>query len=250
MSAAITEFSMSPDFLGFKSEFEAEGATFEEMSLFFSLISPGGQKFVKIGGCEAVSDFNQAISLGASDIIAPMIESRFALRKYAAMCDSLAGLGGKRFWFNIETREGSANSELIISDAVRSGMAGVIVGRGDLAESLGLARNAVDSREVSELVLRVLSEAKDVGLKTGVGGGVSLLSEENLQKWTSMGLLDHFETRKVLIDSKVEKIGQAIQMALRFEVDWLEMLARQYENRASTSKLRLTRLLDEVGRVN
>lgn len=250
MSEAVTQFSMSPDFLGFKSEFEAEGATFDEMSLFFSLTSPGRRKFVKIGGCEAISDFKLAISLGASDIVAPMIESRFALHKYGAMCDALAAHGGKRFWFNIETLEGGANSQHIVLDAVRSGMTGVIVGRGDLAESLGLPRNAVDSRDVSELVLKVLTEAKEAGLRTGVGGGVSQGSEENLQTWISMGLLDHFETRKVLIDNRVEKIGQAIQMALRFEISWLELLARQYEIQASASKLRLNRLLDEVGRVN
>jgi 2-keto-3-deoxy-L-rhamnonate aldolase RhmA len=139
---------------------------------------------------------------------------------------------------------------MIIADAVRAGMTGVIVGRGDLAESLGLARNAVDSPGVSEHVFRVLSEAKEGGLKTGVGGGVSLVSEENLRNWVSMGLLDHFETRKVLIDRQVEHIGRAIQMALRFEIDWLEILARQSEKKASASKTRLNRLLDGVGRVN
>jgi hypothetical protein len=250
MSKELIDFSLSTDFLGFKSEFEAEGASFEEISLFFSLTPAGKRRFVKIGGCEAVSDFNQAISLGASDIVAPMIESRFALRKFSEMCVALSEKGEKRFWINLETVDGIANAQQIMSDAVRDGITGVIVGRGDLAQSLGLARDAVDSREVSEHVFSVLSSAKAMGLRTGVGGGVSLASQENLRGWASDGLLDHFETRKVLIHNSVEDMGKAIQVALRFEIEWLEMLARKSKKQATASKLRLDRLLDGVGRVN
>jgi 2-keto-3-deoxy-L-rhamnonate aldolase RhmA len=218
--------------------------------LFFSLTPIGKQKFVKIGGCEAVSDFNQAISLGASDIVAPMIESRFALREFSEMFAALSETGEKRFWINLESVDGIANVREIISDAVRAGISGVIVGRGDLSQSLGLARDAVDSREVSKHVYRVLSSAKEVGLRTGVGGGVTIASQENLRGWASGGLLDHFETRKVLIHNVVEDMGKAIQMALRFEIEWLEMLARKSEKQATASKLRLDRLLDGVRRVN
>ena len=38
--------------------------------------------FIKIGGCEAVRDLDQCKLLGASGIMAPMIETPFAMQKF------------------------------------------------------------------------------------------------------------------------------------------------------------------------
>ncbi len=37
---------------------------------------------IKIGGCEAIKDMLDAISLGAERIIAPMVETPYALQKF------------------------------------------------------------------------------------------------------------------------------------------------------------------------
>lgn len=67
--------------VGVKGEFEAEGARLEELLRLKEISSAAGlEMIVKIGGCEAITDMRQARSAGATQIIAPMIESAFAAR--------------------------------------------------------------------------------------------------------------------------------------------------------------------------
>ena len=42
----------------------------------------GLQSFVKIGGCEAKTDLYNCVKLGVNGVIAPMIETPFALLKF------------------------------------------------------------------------------------------------------------------------------------------------------------------------
>ena len=62
--------------IGIKAEFEAEGARMDELIGLRELVVRANLGFViKIGGCEAVHDMNQAKLLGATGIMAPMIET-------------------------------------------------------------------------------------------------------------------------------------------------------------------------------
>lgn len=69
-----------------KAEFEAEGSRAEELSrLSESIFRSGMNLTIKIGGCEAFSDLKYAAILGAGNIMAPMIESPFAMKKFKRM---------------------------------------------------------------------------------------------------------------------------------------------------------------------
>src|SRR6266849_4499459 len=68
---------------GVKAEFEAEGTRMEEAQRLKDVTTRAGLGLnIKIGGCEAIKDLFDAIALGSERIIAPMVESPYALKKF------------------------------------------------------------------------------------------------------------------------------------------------------------------------
>ena len=69
--------------VGIKSSFEDEGVQFNELIRLKQLCSLSNIVFnVKIGGCEAISDINNCMLLDSDGMVAPMVESPFALEKF------------------------------------------------------------------------------------------------------------------------------------------------------------------------
>ena len=70
--------------LAIKAEFEAEGSRTDELVMLNEVVFRADMElFIKIGGCEAIRDLDQCRMLGASGIMAPMIETPFAMKKFA-----------------------------------------------------------------------------------------------------------------------------------------------------------------------
>lgn len=71
--------------IGVKAEFEAEGTRLEEAMRLKEVISAAQLGLtLKIGGCEAIRDMYEARILGVSRIVAPMVETPYALKKFLA----------------------------------------------------------------------------------------------------------------------------------------------------------------------
>jgi hypothetical protein len=130
---------------GLKAEFEAEGARFDDPVAYSNIAHATSTPLViKIGGCEAVSDPFSARLLGASKIVAPMVESSFAVRKFASAVTDVFGddrSDWPQLFFNIETELSAVESEEFLGTAKQVGLGGVVIARGDLAESMGFVRN-------------------------------------------------------------------------------------------------------------
>src|SRR5688572_22548736 len=83
MVQLLADLKKNHNVVGVKAEFEAEGTRLDEAMRLKDVSAAAGLGLtIKIGGCEAVKDMLDAISLGAQRIVAPMIETPYALYKF------------------------------------------------------------------------------------------------------------------------------------------------------------------------
>ena len=121
---------------GVKGEFEAEGATFDELLRLREIARQANVPMaVKVGGCEAITDIRMARTLGADAVIAPMIESAFAAKKFISAMHTVFGDESAEkptALINVETRDGVRNLDSILSLNEVSALGGLDVGRVDI----------------------------------------------------------------------------------------------------------------------
>ena len=118
-----------------KKSFEDEGSSFDEVQLARNLTSILDMKLnVKIGGCEAKNDMIYCQKINVDGIIAPMIETPFAYKKFIQASSKLNNLS---LFINIESKTGLLNLKNIISMSNISLLDGIIIGRSDLVSSFG-----------------------------------------------------------------------------------------------------------------
>ena len=135
---------------------------------------------VKIGGCEAVRDLLESKQIGVSYIIAPMVETPYALSKYALAKDKpCISRRSARTPTSCSTWRRSPryeNREAIVALAAETGgVDGMVFGRVDFFGSLGLDRDAHQRARASPTTCsRSPGPARSSGLDLVVGGGVSM----------------------------------------------------------------------------
>lgn len=163
-------------FVAVKAEFEAEGTRSDEFLRLLELARRAGLKVaLKIGGCEAIRDLIEARQYGVDMIIAPMVETPYALSKFIAAKNKVFPAKEQEdmsFLFNVETAATFEHLEELGSVA-QAGKVGFVFGRVDFAGSLGKDRGFVNSPEMTAYVNRVAQEARIRGVELVVGGGVS-----------------------------------------------------------------------------
>ena len=217
-----------------KAEFEAEGSRMEEMMRLKDVTTFAGLPIIlKIGGVEAVTDVYNALSIGVKGIIAPMVETPFALSKFLNLIKNMIAEDNAKdieFTFNLETITAYQNIDAMFKLPNISTLSGVTVGRVDLTASMNLGRDGINtSDEVFNICQMVFSKTKENGLKTGLGGGISKEALPIISKLARAKLLDKFETRKVVFPAASCKYGDAaILKALEFELLWLKSKRRYY----------------------
>lgn len=221
-----------------KAEFEAEGSRKDELIMLREFVYQADLGFIiKIGGCEAVHDLDQCKLLDATGIMAPMIETPFAMSKFKNAAKKVYGDQLKRVeWIiNAETKTCLENYKEIMDEG-DGFLTGVTVGRSDLSASLGIERKDIESEPVFNATKKLVEESKAHHLVTNFGGNISVDSIPFIQKLSDQ--IDRFETRKVVISVKndPEEIKSSIEAALRFELAYLQF-KREYYNTMATEDL-------------
>jgi len=233
--------------VGVKSSFEDEGVIFNELIKLKELcVSSNLELNIKIGGCEAISDIKNCLLLNVKGIIAPMVESPFALEKFTTSIHNNIPSSikqTKNFYSIIETKTAYSNINNILNSNSCKSLKGIIVGRSDLTKSFGLTKNNVNDDEIYSIVYDILSEAKKYKLVTIMGGNISVNSSDFIKKLYSKNLLDKIETRNIIFElnkKNINNLEEAIKNALAFEALWLRTkssyymeICNSYLNRAS-----------------
>lgn len=214
-----------------KINLEAEGIRLDEIQRTKEIVMSSGVGLtVKIGGCEALTDLRISKMVGVNSIMAPMIESRFALEKYLDMVENeyqSEELADLDLLINIETVDGFEKIDQILSATNVVRLNGIVLGRTDLTSAVNA--KDVDALEILSIAKDVFLKAKALQLKCIVGGGTTVKSIPFYKQLD--GLIDGFETRKVVFADygKVKpNIEQGILMALEFEYHWYEAKQQHY----------------------
>lgn len=233
-----------------KAEFEAEGSRKDELIMLRELVESADLGLIiKIGGCEAVHDIDQCKLLSATGVMAPMIETPFAMKKFKGAVEKVYGEDAEiERIINAETITCFKNFDNILDEG-KGFLTGITVGRSDLSASMGIEKKDIEKEEVFEVTKAFCEKAKNRGLVTNFGGNIGIESIPFILEMNSY--IDRFETRKVVVSKyhNPEFLKQAIAASLEFELLYLHLKSEYYTNMATEDAQRIQRLKKQIASV-
>jgi hypothetical protein len=231
--------------LSARAEFEAEGTKMEELLRLKEICMVAGLGLtLKIGGCESIRDMLEVRTVGVNYIVAPMVESAYAMRKYLQAVQKIfpqEELNSIEILCNIETAAACKSLEAMLEVPEIGTLNGIVLERVDLCFSMGRSDQCINDDDINQMVLEAITKAKKKHLTCAIGGGVSADSLPFFERIPE-GYLDRFETRKVCFrwqDAKNGNKEKAILKALGFEALWLRNKLTYYQGIASADAQRM-----------
>ena len=208
-----------------KQSLEDEGAGFNDLLLMRKLTKKAGLKLdVKIGGCEAKNDIYFCKKIAVDGMVAPMVESDYALRKFIQV---ITNKERQNLYINIESIQALKNFNKILRAEDFKKLKGIVVGRSDLVGSIGLGKETVDSKKTYKIIYPYLKKIKKKGKIVKMGGSITAKSKLFVQKLFEEKLIHIIETRNIQL--KLSKkvflnFKDIIEDIFDFEILWLNYL--------------------------
>jgi hypothetical protein len=232
--------------LNVRAEFEAEGTKMEELLRLKEIsMAAGCGLTLKIGGCESIRDMLESRVIGVNYLVAPMVESAYALSKYLQAVKKVfvpEERSNIEILCDIETVAASEEFDEMLKIKEINELQGIVIERVDLCFSMGLHENSVNDEKVNVLVEKILAKAKAKGIKCTIGGGVSAQSLPFFKRLPK-GSLDRYETRKITFltnEALKNDPEKGILKALGFELLWIRNKLSFYNGVRNADHERLT----------
>lgn len=224
MIVLLRELKENYHAIALKAEFESEGTSAEEALRLTNIATMAGVDFsLKIGGCGAIKDLYDAKEAGANIIVAPMIESAYALKKFVEAVKTVFLSETPKILIDIETKTAFDSLDEIFASQEFKAIDGVVFGRTDMVNSLGLSTDDVNNRRIFNMAKKLSLKTQNAGKIFIVGGQVNVQSVDFCKR---LPYLLGYETRKIIFDAPNTLLaGDArggILRALEFEMLWLK----------------------------
>lgn len=230
--------------IALKTGTEVEDMSFEDIHLLRKLSQDILPLHVKIGGPEARNDIRELQRIGVDALIAPMIESPYALKNYILTMKEVLGTGYDRMekGINLETITGFSNMNLILASDEAQELKQITAARSDLSGSMGLHP---DAPRVMEICSVIVARAQEYELRTSVGGSIHAGIVDEIVKKIHP---DRINTRHMVIPVGAlhDGGGEVVVESLHFEAELYDVLSRQpgmrrkaYARRAEIIRQRL-----------
>lgn len=235
-----------------KAEFEAEATRINELMRLKEVADKAGLGVVlKVGGAEAITDMFEAQYIGVTGLIAPMVESAYALKKYLEAIEKYFCPDLRKtihFGVNIETNQAYKNFDEMLDLPNLHIIDTVTLGRVDMCGSLNLSRMDINCDQVLGIATDIFIKARKKGLRTTMGGGIAKESVPFIKKLAAKKLLDRYETRKIVFPTakSLVNIKEGIIDANTFELLWLENKKNYYTRISIEDDLRIVMLNSRI----
>ena len=203
-----------------KGEFEAEGASFRDLSRLRRLTARHNiSLYLKIGGVEALRDIKDALDLGVDGLIAPMVESPFGVIKFLQAVEAV--FSDRKIFksINIETCNAVKCVDEILSEA-KGKVDNITIGRTDLSNSYLNSEIQPDSKFIFDLIEKLSDKVHSTGIALTIGGSITKASidkfRQSHRKWGEQ--ISSIETRKIVLPvGRILETKNALTEALMFE---------------------------------
>jgi len=200
--------------VGVKASFEDEGASFNDVVRLRRITESLGVKlYLKISGAEAIRDIRDSLELGVDGLIAPMIESAYAARKFIHAVKHIYDDDNIKMAINIESKAAIENLESIIEVCAEDEV-GITIGRNDLSASYASYDVTPFCGLIMGIVETIADKAEGYGIPITVGGNISALDLRDLSKIPG---IDYIETRKAILHFETmternEALGECLKL--------------------------------------
>ena len=205
--------------LEYESEFYDEQSAYELAELVHRV---GLDLCVKLGGFSSIQDLHMCKKLCANTIVAPMIESGYAVEKFLHCVNQIYRKAYPELLLNIESKAAFENLDDILSKC-NERISGFVLGRSDLMRSLDIENP--DDEKILKYCIKLSEICKENGKIFIIGGKINGKSLDFISK---IPYLSAVETRKVIFD--INALNEAnIEEFLKFELKTLKFKKNLYK---------------------